>query len=52
MVERGGSDLAREIGWPTGFPGPDKSRGGGGGRGINGTPLNNTDNGPQKGFLS
>lgn len=51
MVERGGSDLARETGWPTGVLAQIRVGGVEGG-GINGTPLNNTDNGPQKGFLS
>lgn len=50
MRERGGADLVKEVGWPTGFTGPDRSPQKK--TLMNESPLSDTENSPQEGFLS
>ena len=50
MRESGRADLVREVGWPTGFTGPEKrpqknTR-------MNKSSLSDTENSPQEGFLN
>ena len=50
MRESGRADLVKEVGWPTGFTGPEKSPQKN--TLMNKSSLSDTENSPQEGFLS
>lgn len=50
MRESGRADLVKEVGWPTGFTGPEKSPQKN--TLMNKSSLSDTENSPQEGLLS